>query len=337
MGNSVALDFGTFYVEVAVMLGGAPEPVLASEYVALGMGTCYFVTVPREHFREFRGRELYRRIERDEVPVGFTGVKYDNFALEIQKEYSVLLEGCESTACVVRAVAFLWKHKSDSFHCYQAVQERPDGVMRVAPEDFSRIQFTGPVLYPYLLVSVRTGTSLYRVESPEQFKRVGGSSLGGSTFWALSKLLCPFTDPAQAVEEGLKGDNQQVDLLVADIYGPESDALGLASQLLACSCGKLAWADTELRPQDISKSLIVLLVLNLAQIAFMQAELEGVSTIVMSGNAVKKEETSRMVQFCMDYWSGGQAHPVFIENEAYLGCLGVLLRKGAHLSAEDLK
>ena len=36
-------------------------------------------------------------------------------------------------------------------------------------------------VYPYLLVNIGSGVSMVRVSGPEQFERVGGTSLGGGT------------------------------------------------------------------------------------------------------------------------------------------------------------
>ena len=37
--------------------------------------------------------------------------------------------------------------------------------------------------YPYLLVNIGSGVSICKVNSPDSFERVSGTSLGGGTFW----------------------------------------------------------------------------------------------------------------------------------------------------------
>ncbi|CAH8634546.1 unnamed protein product [Heterobilharzia americana] len=43
--------------------------------------------------------------------------------------------------------------------------------------------------FPFLLVNVGSGVSILKVESPTSYQRVGGSSIGGGTFWGLGTLL----------------------------------------------------------------------------------------------------------------------------------------------------
>ena len=72
---------------------------------------------------------------------------------------------------------------------------------------------------PYLLVNIGSGISILRVDGPKQYSRVGGSSLGGSTFLALAKLLTKAKSFKEALELTTHGDSTKVDMLVRDIYG----------------------------------------------------------------------------------------------------------------------
>lgn len=71
---------------------------------------------------------------------------------------------------------------------------------------------------PYILVNIGSGVSILRVNGT-QYTRIGGTSLGGSTFLALTQLLTSakgFTESLKLAEEG---DSTHVDMLVRDIYG----------------------------------------------------------------------------------------------------------------------
>lgn len=43
--------------------------------------------------------------------------------------------------------------------------------------------------YPFLLVNIGSGVSFLKVEADSSYKRVGGTSLGGGTFWGIGSLL----------------------------------------------------------------------------------------------------------------------------------------------------
>lgn len=121
----------------------------------------------------------------------------------------------------------------------------------------------------------------WQVESEDKFERIGGSSIGGGTFWGLGALLtktkvslikfcsCYFISfvvlPSwcisvtssllnyiylslvQRFDELLqlasKGQHSSVDMLVKDIYGGSYACLGLTGDLIASSFGKSATAD----------------------------------------------------------------------------------------------
>lgn len=38
-------------------------------------------------------------------------------------------------------------------------------------------------IFPYLLVNIGSGVSILKVDSEEEFQRVGGSTIGGGTLW----------------------------------------------------------------------------------------------------------------------------------------------------------
>ena len=67
-----------------------------------------------------------------------------------------------------------------------------------------------------------------------------------------------------------KGDNANVDMLVADIYGQGYGRLGLKSTVIASSFGKVFKKGKEKRhfsPENISKSLLYGVSNNIGQIA----------------------------------------------------------------------
>ncbi|OSX70726.1 hypothetical protein BU14_0678s0004 [Porphyra umbilicalis] len=94
--------------------------------------------------------------------------------------------------------------------------------------------------FPYLLVNIGSGVSIVHVTGYGQFTRISGSSLGGGTFWGLSRLLTHCKTFDEVIELTKAGDNAAVDMLVGDIYGAGGyGALGLSPDVIAASFGKV--------------------------------------------------------------------------------------------------
>lgn len=96
-----------------------------------------------------------------------------------------------------------------------------------------------PDVYPYLLVNIGSGVSMVKVSGPRQFQRVGGTSLGGGTFWGIMSLLTGSQTFDDMLAMADKGDNSGVDLLVGDIYGTDYGKIGLKATTIASTFGKV--------------------------------------------------------------------------------------------------
>jgi pantothenate kinase len=81
--------------------------------------------------------------------------------------------------------------------------------------------------------------SILRVESDGSHHRVGGTSLGGATFFGLCSKLTGCATFGEALALAERGNASNVDLLVGDIYGGDYAEYGLAGSLVAASLGKL--------------------------------------------------------------------------------------------------
>ena len=51
-----------------------------------------------------------------------------------------------------------------------------------------------------------------RVDSPTSFERVGGSCIGGGTYWGLMRLLTDVTSFDDAMNAAKQGDYEKVDM-----------------------------------------------------------------------------------------------------------------------------
>ncbi|CAJ0593018.1 unnamed protein product [Cylicocyclus nassatus] len=192
-------------------------------------------------------------------------------------------------------------------------------------------------IYPFLLVNIGTGISVLKVDSPSQFQRVGGSSMGGGAFIGLGNLLTS----AQSFDELLlmaeKGDHRKCDTLVCDIYGGSYENLNLAADLIAGSFGKCsrmgkrgARGDQErATEQDIAKSLLLMISNNIGQMAMLYGMRFAMKRIYFGGFFIRKHPiTMRTLSYAINYWSKGNMEALFMKHEGYLGAVGAFLDEG---------
>ena len=76
------------------------------------------------------------------------------------------------------------------------------------------------------------------MESESKWDRVGGTSVGGGTYYGLTHLLTGCSDFDAMLDLADAGDNASVDLCVGDIYGGNYDNFKLKSSTIASSFGK---------------------------------------------------------------------------------------------------
>ncbi len=163
--------------------------------------------------------------------------------------------------------------------------------------------------YPALVICIGSGVSILKVDGPSKFERVSGSSIGGGTFLGLCRLLTGANDFDMALEMSSDGDSDVADMVVGDIYGRGYNKFQLSSDTLACSFGKVGMSEDpreNLSDSDISKSLMVMVTMNIGQVAHLNAKLHDTSTIFFIGNFLRHNDISaRRLSFAIDYWSGG--------------------------------
>jgi len=87
------------------------------------------------------------------------------------------------------------------------------------------------------------------------------------------RLLNKFNDPTEAITGAIDGDSNNVDMSVGDIYGGSYDSLGLPSQMIASSFGKLKSKESldDVDKNDISRSLLVMITVNTLTLSRMIA------------------------------------------------------------------
>lgn len=130
-------------------------------------------------------------------------------------------------------------------------------LLRIAPESIFTVDCeTGSPLphklerciespHPFLIVNIGSGISIVKCSSSDgSYERVGGSAIGGATFWGLVRTMTKVQTWDEVLEitrvDG-PGDNTNVDLLVGDIYGFNAKELPnmLSVDTVASTFGKL--------------------------------------------------------------------------------------------------
>lgn len=194
-------------------------------------------------------------------------------------------------------------------------------------------------IYPYILVQIGSGVSFILVTSPNKFKRVSGSSIGGGTFAGLCRLICKDTSFESWVDASQKGNNEAVDLLVGDIYGQDYSEHGLSANVIASSFGKVATStmnnNDEIKDNffkgDAIRSLAYMISNNITLIATLNAQKYKVKTVLFSGGFIRDNPfVWNKLRFGMKYCSAyngisPEIRTIFVKHDNILGALGALL------------
>lgn len=119
------------------------------------------------------------------------------------------------------------------------ITEIPNEIFTYSETEPMQFAEARPDVYPYLLVNIGSGVSMIKVSGPKQYQRVGGTHLGGGTFWGIMSLLTGARTFDEMLAMADQGDNSGVDMLVGDIYGMDYNKIGLKSTAIASTFGKV--------------------------------------------------------------------------------------------------
>lgn len=168
----------------------------------------------------------------------------------------------------------------------------------------------------YLLVSLGTGTSVVEVRGDDAV-RVGGTALGGGTLLGLGQLLLGIGSFREVTELAARGNRQQVDLLVGDIY-PDGGA-PLAPEVTAANFGKLA----STRREDLAQALMGLVGENIGLICGGLAQTHGLDTVVYGGSPLTDNPLLQQTLSLVTRAFGGTVH--LPASAAFCGAVGAVL------------
>ncbi|OGE54291.1 hypothetical protein PENARI_c006G06326 [Penicillium arizonense] len=236
------------------------------------------------------------------------------------------------------------------------ITEIPNEVFTYSDADTEPMRYAEarPDVYPYLLVNIGSGVSMIKVSGPKQHERVGGTHLGGGTFWGLMSLLTGSRTFDDMLAMADSGDNSGVDMLVGDIYGMDYSKIGLKSTAIASTFGKVfrlknaaergaedgeglihggpdgdeSNGGVKFNPEDMSRSLLYAISNNIGQIAYLQSEKHQVKHIYFGGSFIRgHRQTMNTLSYAIRFWSKGEKQAYFLRHEGYLGAVGAFIRR----------
>lgn len=247
----------------------------------------------------------------------------------IMKELGVRLQRTDEMRSLIFGVNFLLSTNVDESFTYHHDA--------IGINKFQYRPIAADLIYPFLLVNIGTGISILKVDSPTSYERVGGSSMGGGTFMGLGSLLTPAQNFDELLEMANRGDHRNVDKLVCDIYGGAYDELGLKADLIAGSlakCNRFGEAPKKQthKPEDIAKSLLLMVSNNIGQMAYLYGTRYNLKRIYFGGYFIRQDPiTMRTLSFAINYWSKGEIEALYLKHEGYLGAMGSFLDEDGKL------
>ncbi|KAI9927887.1 hypothetical protein ASPWEDRAFT_135881 [Aspergillus wentii DTO 134E9] len=276
---------------------------------------------------------------RDELCVVATGGGAYKYYDKLRETLNIDIIREEEMECLITGLDFF-------------ITEIPNEVFTYSDDEPMQFAEARPDVYPYLLVNIGSGVSMIKVSGPSQFQRVGGTHLGGGTFWGIMSLLtgAPTFDDMLAMAD--RGDNSGVDMLVGDIYGMDYTKIGLKSTAIASTFGKVfrlknaaeqgaedgeglvhddskpANGNAAFSHEDMSRSLLYAISNNIGQIAYLQAEKHQIKHIYFGGSFIRgHRQTINTLSYAIKFWSKGEKQAYFLRHEGYLGAVGAFLRR----------
>ena len=157
------------------------------------------------------------------------------------------LEARDEIACLVKGMAFLMANEGAGTKGFG-----PEAFTFEGQEIIERPKAAG-LEYPFLLANIGSGVSFIVVESELQWRRIGGTSLGGGTYYGLCHMLTGISEFDEMLDLAETGDNEKVDLTVGDIYGGDYPKIGLKASTIASSFGKAIMLPVPVRSAAFKK------------------------------------------------------------------------------------
>uniref|UniRef100_A0A1I7ZER0 4'-phosphopantetheine phosphatase n=1 Tax=Steinernema glaseri TaxID=37863 RepID=A0A1I7ZER0_9BILA len=259
--------------------------------------------------------------------IACTGSNIDAYQPRICDLLSLKCVKLNEMECLAKGNNFLLRNVLDESFIYDHKSEACNYVFQTIDPS---------TVFPYLIVNVSTGVSIYKVESDDVFERIGGSSIGGGTFHGLGNLMANCSDFDKLMSMAESGDHRNVDVLVSDLQGAMLESLCLSNDLIAGSFGKCE--DTTKRGKaDLIRSLLLMISNSIGQISVLYAQKINAKSIFFGGYFVRNHAISmRTISYAVNYWSQGKMSARFLRHEGYTAAIGAFIKQNENVAAAAL-
>jgi len=231
--------------------------------------------------KEFYFKNLTTEKPSTKVVIHLTGYGFENYKDQVEQFFKIFFEDYflmkeKSIKAIMKGLLYFKNHYPENlFHNVKPFEVTT--IHEMKKEDMSKERVIEDTTFrkldkPFLLITVKSGVSYYRVNADESYSKVSGSLIGESTFAGLIRILARKKNVEDALEASAKGDNRNVDMCVKDIYGSGYKTIGLPGDVLASSMGRAQFLDQEeINPDDTCRSLLYIISLNVAQLGSLMA------------------------------------------------------------------
>ena len=288
-------------------------------------------------------KENLERYKNDNSIITESNIKNDDIPicyycgdLTYKKEYIIFdlfqrkcIKSGNSIEFLIKGIDFLNNQKKTSFF---NLSKRPvpsvicvgKGIKKINQKN--RINFKHN-LYPYLLTEGEEGTSVFRVDSINSFKKIGENSFGPTTLWSILTFFGGYEDPDNAAAEAKEGNNNLIDLSVGDIYGGNYENMSMNSDLIGSSFGKLRNIDdlTKIEKKDVLKSLCILYGASYSHVISLVSYKENLDKVIISGSPFNSLELFEIIQTSISRYSSGKINAVFNDYSDFCEIIGMFL------------
>eukprot|EP00347_Sterkiella_histriomuscorum_P019825 403340156 len=293
----------------------------------------------KKNIIDFRNSDLFYEfaMKRDYfgMPILSTGGYNDQILRFVSHLFNTEVVKCrELIPFVTIAIDYLNKYTNDCF--FRLDGKSSDIINHTGKLNSSKIQkhhfSLGDELYPYLLVNLRSGATFTRVDSKEKHTRLCGTSIGGSFFWGILRLMNYYENPTDAMKGASQGDSSKIDMSVGDIYGSSYGSMGLPANMIASSFGKVKdygpQQFQDVQKEDVARSLLTMTAVNILIFSSMIVRLHKIKNVVWIGVHVDVLDYMQMCEKAFDILSKEESNLIFPRYHSFLGSLGLLLSQG---------
>lgn len=297
------------------------------------------ILILKTNYEEFKSSDEYQMVVEDFGNIKiieYSGVfdeKSKNMLLEYFPNIEIFNKSLKSVNLSVLGIEYLMKNFKNSKIFFKLPFRHLKELQTVG--NVNKLNYFDKIyvqldesIYPYCISSMIEGSSTYKVIDKDKVERLGGSSIGLTTYWSLVKLICGYDNPLDAVLDAIQGDNSNIDLSVGDIFGGNYEGRDLPEKLIASSFGKIKRLKQEdvdnLKKQDISRSLLTFTCLCNGQIISMLAQIENLKTCLVYGNPFEFYDYLQLMQMIIRYNSKDKVDVIFCDYNSYLTILGMV-------------